>query len=246
MMTDMIKGTGTVTDMTTDHHAALTTPGLLRLLQLSSVSLPVGGYAFSQGLEYAVEKGWVSNMVKTRDWIALQLHETQALIDLPVLKGAMQAVTATDEKSWQGWNDLILASRETRELRLTDTAMGEALVRLLKQLDVTLPRYASEAEGDISFVALYAYPAVQWQIPFTAAATGLTFAWLENQIAAATKLVPLGQTQAQQLLSDLQTLIPATIRTAEDVDEAEIGGSLPALAIASAQHETQYTRLFRS
>lgn len=236
--------TGTI--MTTDALSALTTPGLLRLLQLSSVSLPVGGFAFSQGLEYAVERGWVSNMPATRDWIAVQLHETQALIDLPVLKGAMQSVSEQNEKRWCEWNDLILASRETRELRLTDTAMGEALVRLLKSLDVPLPDYALKAEGDISFVALYAWPAVHWQIPFHAAATGLTFAWLENQIAAATKLVPLGQTQAQQLLSDLQTLIPQTISTAQDVEEADIGGSLPMLAIASAKHETQYTRLFRS
>ncbi len=234
--------------MTTDvlSQSALTTPGLLRLLQLSSVSLPVGGFAFSQGLEYAVEKGWVSNMAQTRHWIATQLHETQALIDLPVLNGAMQAVAATDEVRWCEWNDLILASRETRELRLTDTAMGEALVRLLKNLDVSLPAYAREAQGDVSFVAMYAWPAVQWQIPYASAASGLTWAWLENQVAAATKLVPLGQTQAQQLLSDLQTLIPATIATSETVTEAEIGGSLPALAIASAKHETQYTRLFRS
>lgn len=226
--------------------SALTTPGLLRLLQLSSVSLPVGGFAFSQGLEYAVEAGWVTSMATTRDWIALQLHETQALIDLPVLNGAMQAASAGDETRWHEWNDLILASRETRELRLTDTAMGEALVRLLKNLDVTLPACALKAATDISFVALYAWPAVQWQIPFTAAATGLTFAWLENQIAAATKLVPLGQTQAQQLLSDLQTLIPDTIATSANVAEDDIGGSLPAMAIASAKHETQYTRLFRS
>ena len=231
--------------MTTDS-ALLSTPGLLRLLQLSSVSLPVGGFAFSQGLEYAVEKGWVSNMKMTREWIATQLHETQALIDLPVLKGAMLAVQQNDEARWWEWNDLILASRETRELRLTDTAMGEALVRLLKSLDVALPQYALNAEGDVSFVALYAWPAVQWQIPYESAATGLSWAWLENMVAAATKLVPLGQTQAQQLLSDLQTLIPQTIEISHDVEEDEIGGSLPAMAIASAKHETQYTRLFRS
>ena len=240
--------TGTATDMTTDlHHGSpLTTPGLLRLLQLSSVSLPVGGFAFSQGLEYAVEKGWVRNMAQTRHWIATQLHETQALIDLPVLKGAMQSAAEKNEARWCEWNDLILASRETRELRLTDTAMGEALVRLLKSLDVELPDYALNAEGDISFVALYAWPAVQWQIPYESAATGLSWAWLENLVAAATKLVPLGQTQAQQLLSDLQTLIPGAIDISHAVAEDEIGGSLPAMAIASAKHETQYTRLFRS
>lgn len=246
----MVMITEAITTMTTNTinqpAEELSTPALLRLLQLSSVSLPVGGYAFSQGLEYAVECGWVTTMQATRDWLSIQLQETIALIDLPVLHGAMHAIATADETAWLKWNDLILASRETRELRLTDTAMGEALVRVLKSIEVPLPAAVTECESGISYVALYALPAVQWGIPFNAAATGLAWSWLENQIAAATKLVPLGQTQAQQLLSDLQRLIPATIATAMQVEEDDIGGSLPALAIASARHETQYTRLFRS
>jgi urease accessory protein len=144
-------------------------------------------------------------------------------------------------------NDLAIASRETKELRLTDTAMGEALYRLLKSLGFTFP---FEREGgvkeELSFVSLFAYAAQCWDIPYEETATGFTWSWLENQVAAATKLVPLGQTQAQQLLTLFQPVIAQTLEQAESTLEENIGGGLPALAIASALHETQYSRLFRS
>lgn len=224
---------------------------LTRLLQLSSVSLPVGGYAFSQGLEYAVECAWLKKPAELETWITLQLHENLARVDLPILREVM---LATENKDWLRLlhlNDLLLASRETKELRLSDTAMGEALLRLLKSLDFEL-EFLDElikqggTVNDISFVCLFGLCAQQWNIPYRLAATGFTWSWLENQVAAATKLVPLGQTQAQRLLVQLQPMLGAIIDAAEQVSEEEIGGGLPALAIVSAQHETQYSRLFRS
>ena len=222
---------------------------LARLLQLSSVSLPVGGYAFSQGLEYAIECGWVKTCEDVEQWISLQLTENLARVDLPILRGAMTSVHTQDWSRFIYLNDLALASRETKELRLTDTAMGEALGRLLKSLDFEFS-FESEAfsikSEDLSFVTLFAYAAQTWSIGYAETATGFTWSWLENQVAAATKLVPLGQTQAQQLLTKFQPAIESTIKLAELVQEGAIGGGVPALAIASALHETQYSRLFRS
>lgn len=224
---------------------------LARLLQLSSVSLPVGGYAFSQGLEYAVECGWLKKVGDVETWITLQLHENIARVDLPILREVM---VATENKDWVfllHLNDLLLASRETKELRLSDTAMGEALLRLLKSLNFELDFLEELTRqggtvNDISFVMLFGLSAQQWKIPYRLAAMGFTWSWLENQVAAATKLVPLGQTQAQQLLVHLQPILGEVIDAAEHISEEEIGGGLPALAIASALHETQYSRLFRS
>ncbi|MFT6029989.1 MAG: urease accessory protein [Oleiphilaceae bacterium] len=224
---------------------------LARLLQLSSVSLPVGGYSFSQGLEYAVECAWLKKVADVEAWVTLQLHENIARVDLPILREVM---IATENKDWirlLHLNDLLLASRETKELRLSDTAMGEALLRLLKSLDFDLEFLDELAKqggtvNDISFVSLFGLCAKQWNIPYRLAATGFTWSWLENQVAAATKLVPLGQTQAQQLLVILQPVLGEVIDAAELISEEEVGGGLPALAIASALHETQYSRLFRS
>ncbi|GAA0830354.1 MULTISPECIES: urease accessory protein UreF [Marinomonas] len=220
-----------------------TDSSLLRLLQLSSVSLPVGGYAFSQGMEYAIDQGWVTNKTQVCDWISLQLQQSVARVDLPILRLCMLAASQQDNARLLELNDLALACRETKELRLNDTAMGEALARLMRSLEIATPFQRLE---DISFVTLFAVTATHWSINLELAALGFTWSWLENQIAAATKLVPLGQTQAQELLGELQPVISDAIRSSLIINEDSVGAGLPAIAIASAQHETQYSRLFRS
>lgn len=215
----------------------------LRLLQLSSVSLPVGGYAFSQGMEHAIDQGWITNKRDVADWISLQMQQSVARVDLPVLRLCMIAADQQNTARLLELNDLSLACRETKELRLNDTAMGEALARLMRSLEIDTPFKRME---DISFVTLFAITATHWAIGFDVAALGFTWSWLENQIAAATKLVPLGQTQAQELLGELQPIITEAISTSLALTEDRIGAGLPAIAISSAQHETQYSRLFRS
>ncbi|TDO97327.1 urease accessory protein UreF [Marinomonas balearica] len=216
---------------------------LLRLLQLSSVSLPVGGYAFSQGLEYAIDQGWIKNQAQVEDWTSLQLMQSFARVDLPILRLAMTAWATRDHARMVELNDLALACRETKELRLNDSAMGEALARLLRSLEIDTP--FSKAE-EVSFTILFAIAASDWNIEFDTAALGFTWSWLENQIAAATKLVPLGQTQAQVLFGTLQPVLTEAIQLSKTLDEDDVGAGLPAVAIASCLHETQYSRLFRS
>lgn len=221
-----------------------TTDGsLLRLLQLASLSLPVGGFSFSQGLESAIEHGWINDRSETADYLSAQLSQSLARLDLPLLLRALTASESGELERLNGWNDLALACRETKELRLTDTAMGAALARLLRHLDLPLP-FAPATE--LSFVIAFACAASHWGIEPRAAAFGFGWAWLENQVAAATKLVPLGQTDAQKLLGELQQQLPAALAIAEALADDAIGAGLPALAIASAQHEHQYSRLFRS
>lgn len=220
-----------------------TDSSLLRLLQLSSVSLPVGGYAFSQGMEFAIDQGWVKNKAQVSDWVGLQIHQSVARVDLPILRLCMDALDNQDRARLLELNDLALACRETKELRLNDTAMGEALARLMRSLGIETP---FERTQDISFVVLFAIAAAHWNIRFELAALGFTWSWLENQIAAATKLVPLGQTQSQELLGELQDNINQAISLSLSIEEDRIGAGLPKIAIGSAQHETQYSRLFRS
>ncbi|MCZ6830624.1 MAG: urease accessory protein UreF [Gammaproteobacteria bacterium] len=220
-----------------------TDSALLRLLQLSSAALPVGGYAFSQGMETAVEKGWLRDAEAVGDWLAVQLQESLARVDLPLLQRALWGARARDfERLWY-WNDYTLACRETAELRLTDTAMGAALIKLLENLAIPTPRPAPAAH---SFVTAFAIAGAHWQLDSRAACHGYVWAWLENQVAAATKLVPLGQSSAQRLLGQLLETVPTAVDNAQRVADDEIGASLPGLAMASVWHETQYSRLFRS
>jgi urease accessory protein len=221
--------------------ATSTDAAQLRLLQLASPCLPVGAYAFSQGLEAALELGWIQNATDVRDWLQLQLTHGLAYVDLPILLRIHDALGALDTAAVEHWNASLLACRETLELRLGDTATGAALARLLPELGIAPPTLREP-----TFLALFAAAAIHWHVPARNAALGYAWTWLENQVVAATKLVPLGQTQAQRLLDTLQLQIPDALATAAKLDDCELGSSLPGLALAGIHHETQYTRLFRS
>lgn len=221
---------------------------LNRLLQLCSANLPVGGFSFSQGLEYAVDAGWITTAEQTKGWVSINLDYALAHTDLALLKRLFSAVQSQDEKGFERWNDMIIACRESDELLLADLAMGKALMRLLSQLaplDIA-PFNALFALQEISFVSSFALAAHLFELDLYSAQSGYCWTFIDNQIAAATKLVPLGQTQAQNLLFELSNDIEAPIAQANQLEDDEIGASLPHLAMASAWHETQYSRLFRS
>jgi urease accessory protein len=221
---------------------------LNRLLQLCSANLPVGGFSFSQGLEYATEMGWVNNQKSTFEWVELNLNESIARTDLALLKRLYQALENNDFASFKQHNQHLIACRESNELRLADVAMGKALIRLLKQLDTVDSKRYSELfkQTESSFVSVFAIAAYLFQLDLISAQSGYCWTYLDNQVAAATKLVPLGQTQAQNLLFELSEKVSGAICIANDIEDDDIGASLPRLAMASAWHETQYTRLFRS
>jgi len=217
---------------------------LLHLMQLVSPALPVGAYAYSQGLEYAVESAWLKPEGRLSDWISGLLKHSLGRLDLPVLLRCYQAWLSDDTSAVNYWNSFVAASRETKELLLEDEQMGGALQRLLQTLNVS----GAELHFDepTSFVTQFALAGQRWQIPIADLMQGLAWSWLENQVAAATKIVPLGQSQAQQLLVELMAQIPPVCEQAEKIEDDDIGIGLPALAMASSLHERQYSRLFRS
>lgn len=221
---------------------------LNRLLQLCSANLPVGGFSFSQGLEYAVEMGWINDPISCFNWTSLNLSESLARTDIAILKRLYSALQQNELEEFAYWNQHLIACRESSELRLADLAMGKAMVRLLRQLNNVDSTAYSElfALTEISFVSVFAISAYLCKLDLKSAQSGFCWTYIDNQVAAATKLVPLGQTQAQNLLFDLSEKVGELIEFANQLDNSELGGSLPRLAMASAWHETQYTRLFRS
>ena len=215
----------------------------LRLWQLISPTLPVGSFAYSQGLEYAVETGWVSNEDETSDWINGQIRKTLSTLDVPVMQRIYDAWKVADYEKVIYWNQWLLAAREAKELRDEDIQLGHALHRVLRGLDLELP---ITENIDWCYVTMFSYAAVKWNIPFTEAANGFLWSWSENQVAAAVKLVPLGQTAGQRVLSKALMQIPDAVKLVENMSDEDIGVLAPGLGIASALHETQYSRLFRS
>ncbi len=218
---------------------------LLRLLQLVSPTLPVGAYAYSGGLESAVAAGWVSDAAQARDWIDGVLEHNLCGLDVPVLQRMYHAWQQDDVETVRSWSRFLAASRESAELLAEDRQMGQALARLLVSMDIEVARgWVSGAH--CSWVAMFALAAVRWGIAEREAQLGYLWSWCENQVAAAVKLVPLGQTAGQQILAWCGERIPARIDSCCSINDDDIGQLAPALAIISAQHEQQYSRLFRS
>ena len=235
----------TVIRMTTADPDHLSPSGLLRLFQLVSPALPIGAYTYSQGLEYAVERGWVGNEQDAGDWILGQLRHVLPNLDIPVLRRMYDACRVEDWNSWADWNRFLQASRESQELLAEDRHLGQALAQLLRGLgEEHLAQRISRQ--DMTFAGCYAYACVRWGIPRQSAAWGYLWIWAEGQVAAAIKLVPLGQTAGQRILSSAIEQIPAAVDHGLSLEDEHIGRAAPAMAIASALHETQYTRLFRS
>lgn len=222
-----------------------TNPTLLHLLRLASPALPVGGYTYSQGLEHAVEAGWVTNEPEAEDWIRGQLVHVMGYVDAPLLLRLMNAFAHQDEAGARRWSRFALACRETDELRAEERRMGASLAQLLVDLGVSAAQ-PWRRSPDGAFVTLFALACVHWAIDARTAVAGYLWAWAEARVAAAIKLVPLGQTAGQRILMRLAEVIPDVIAAARHLDDDEIGASAPGLAIASACHETQYSRLFRS
>lgn len=218
---------------------------LLRLFQLASPALPVGAYAYSQGLEWAVAAGWVVDEATLAEWLGEQLRHSLPRVDLPILVRLHAAARAADDDRMLHWSRELVALRETRELAADDCDRGRALVRLLRDLDVAaaLPWVA---RPDVPFALATALAAAAWELPLDPTLHAYAWGWLENQVLAGVKLVPLGQVAGQRLLLRLAPRIAGAVATACTLDDDDLGGALPILAIASSLHETQYTRLFRS
>lgn len=240
----MVTITVMITTMNTSM-AASSALGRLRLLQLTSPTLPVGAYAYSQGLEQAVEAGWVNDASTVQAWIGGLLQHTLCTLDVPVLLRLHAAWRATDHDAVRQWSAWLHACRESAELQAEDRQLGNALARLLSDLDID-DAHPWRGDAQATYVTLFALAAVRWDIAAHDAALGLAWSWCENQVLAALKLLPLGQTAGQCILAHLITEIPAAVTRAASYADEDIGQLAPAYAIASAQHETQYSRLFRS
>ncbi|MGH8658954.1 MAG: urease accessory protein UreF [Gammaproteobacteria bacterium] len=216
-----------------------------RLWQLLSPTLPIGAYAYSQGLEYAVGAAWVREERDVKDWIEGQAKSVLGMLDVPVLARLYRAWSEGDARALEYWSRFLLAARESSELLAEERNLGTALAKLLLALGVERARAWCGA-SHTSYAAMFALGTWQWDIPVEEAAEAYVWTWCEKQVAAAVKLVPLGQTAGQRLLWPLADIIPQVVERALVLKDEQIGGLAPGLGIASALHEVQYTRLFRS
>jgi urease accessory protein len=216
---------------------------LTRLLQLASPALPIGAYSYSQGLEAAIDARVVHDEATTLRWIRDVLELTVSRMEAPLFLRLHAAWIADDEAAAREWNDTLLASRESAELRAETAQMGYSLVRLLTELREPHP---FDAWSEVSMTSAYTWWAARCGIDAPSALVAYLWSWAENQVMAALKAVPLGQSAGQRMLFALGSCIAEHAAKAQSLDGDALGGLALAFAILSSRHETQYSRLFRS
>jgi len=228
--------------------APVSASALLQLMWLASPALPVGGFSYSEGLEAAVEAGRVTNETEAAAWLRDQLHLSLARSDLAVCAKAFKAWQRDDLAHVTELNDWVTTTRETAELRQQTQQMGRSLVEWLKNRGEIDPRVAQlkALAPAPTWPVAFALAAAQIGAPLREALLSFGFGWAENMVQAALKAVPLGQSAGQRVLAALVADLPAAVDQATALMDSERQAFTPMLAILSARHETQYSRLFRS
>ena len=218
---------------------------LLKLMNLMSPTLPIGGFTYSQGIEKAIESNWITDFESAKKWLESQLLINLKFTDLPILMRLYKSVDSKNYKRAIYWSNFLLACRETMELRDEEKNRGRSLAKLIESLEKDQAKEWSKILKTNHLLG-YAFLSNVWNISIKKLLLGYSWSWLENQVAATVKIIPLGQTDGQKLLNEIIKKIPNVVEEVEIINDNEIGISQPAFVIASCLHETQYTRIYRS
>ena len=217
---------------------------LLQLIWLASPALPVGGFSYSEGVEAAVEWAGIDSEPKAAEWLADQLHLSFARGDLALVAQAIAAWHAGDAPRIRALNDWVMATRESAEFFLQTEQMGRSFVEWLKLHHTDTAEVFADLPA--SYPVAFAFALSRTGATVHDGCLAFAFGWAENMVAAAVKAVPLGQSAGQRILARLAREIPAAVAHAMRLGDGERQAFAPLLAVLSARHETQYSRLFRS
>jgi urease accessory protein len=221
---------------------------LLTLLQLTSPALPVGAYSYSEGLESLVEGGWITSANGLDEWLRESLATGSISVEAAILLRAHRAWVSQDLTQLTYWNDWLSANRETMELQHQNWQMGRSLLKLLQDLydraDWATIQTAVGAECNLAVA--FAIAAGLGSIDENTAVLGYLQSWVSNLVSAGVKLIPLGQTAGQRLVLNLGEPIVATCDRISILPDEQLFSCSWGLSLVSMQHETQYSRLFRS
>ncbi len=243
---------------------------LCRLLQLTSPALPVGAYSYSEGIEYLCHRRTIANAQDLINWLRGELQTGFIKTETAIALVAAQAWLNNSFPNIIYWNNWLSATRETEEIRLASWQMGQSLIKLWEQLENAdadqrtqimqlLPMAKDNSQGKgCNYAIAFGLVAASWAIAPEQIAIGYIHSWVANLVSAAVRSVPLGQTVGQQvnfaLGSDVvrsaEMALEMALLLAEDFNKQENARQIEwcgwGASIASANHEVQYSRLFRS
>ncbi len=210
-----------------------------------SPAFPVGGFAYSHGLEAAQEAGLVTGRATLAAWIDDLLRRGSIRQDALLLAEAWRAAPEADGERLAGANALALALCPSRERRLETVTMGNAFVATLRAVSPDSLPPALQADETAYPVAIGA--ASGWQgLDLAPTVEAFALAFVATLVSAAVRLGVIGQTDGQRVIAQLLPVVVETARSLHAAKLDDLGSVAFRSDLASLKHETQYTRLFRS
>ena len=220
--------------------------GLYRLMAWLSPAYPVGAFSYSSGIEWAVETGDIKDAGTLRDWLGGVLTHGGGFCDAVFFAEAYRAAASAGDL--RAVAELAAVFSPTRERHLETTAQGAAFLEATRAAWPcgALDRLKAAWDGPVAYPVAVATAAAGHGVERAPALAAYLQALAANWVSAGVRLVPLGQTDGQRVLAALEPVIAATAERALSATLDDLGSATFRADIASARHETQYTRLFRS
>jgi urease accessory protein len=213
-----------------------------------SPAFPVGAFSYSSGIEWAVEAGDIADAAGLRDWLSAMLSDGGGFCDAVFLTQTHRAVTAHDDAALQATAELAAAFVPSRERQLETSSQGRAFIDTTRAAWSCegLDEVISACGGPIVYPVAVGLVSAAHGIPLEPALHAFLHAVVSNWISAGSRLIPLGQTDSQRVLAQLEQEVAATVKRALGASLDDLGSATFRADLASLRHETQYTRLFRS
>jgi urease accessory protein len=224
------------------------TPDLLPLLVWLSPAYPVGAFAYSHGLEWAVETGDIRDAETLKDWVADLIRHGGPFCDAVLLAHAWRALHSGSDADLREVAELAAAFAPSRERQMETLNQGDAFMTATRAAwpAPRLDRLAAAWDGRVAYPVAVGVTAAAHGLPLASTLSAFLTAVAANLVSAAVRLVPLGQTEGNRVLAGLVIEVRAAAETATTVPLDAVAGATLRSDIASMRHETQYTRLFRS
>ncbi|NJN72015.1 MAG: urease accessory protein UreF [Limnothrix sp. RL_2_0] len=223
---------------------------LLSLIHLVNSSLPLGGYNYSSGFEYVIESGCIHEPQLFCGLINDELLYGFIRIELAVIvkNSCLSSLQSVSHLNY--WNRYLHGFFEAKELRRQSIQMGNSLLKLLGDLDQakreSIGEYRQVLGKDCHYAIAFGIAVALWEIEPKDAVLGYLHSWVTNLVGAGVKLIPLGQTQGQQIIYDLHPVIATVADELIEQNEDHLYACSWGSSLASMNHETMYSRLFRS
>lgn len=226
---------------------------ILALLQLTSPSLPLGAYSYSEGLEFLIEQNAIASVDSLAIWLKQELKYGAIRLEGAIMLRAYASLLAGDIQTLESWNNWSSAAKESSELRGQSWQMGTSLLRLLSEIQPadennlpSLQQLSAIFGRQCNYAIAFGIGAAYWQLEVEVALLGYLQSWTANLISVGVRAIPLGQTSGQKLLFQLTSNLSEAATTILSLQDEDLCSCSFGLGLASMEHQYQHVRLFRS